>query len=217
MIYLIGPEESAIVKIGHTTNQPSFRLTNLQIGNHQRLVVRWAGEGDEALEKHLHAVFKDYRIRGEWFDLTLLGDPVQVVKDEIQKANENLAKGKALLSADRFHDTSPRPELKAFDEIPHEVVWDPEVPPSMRRSRAVFMPMPSHQQDWDERFPPVQSSRSWEDRFPPPVRRATTTEDNIVRRSANGEDPRPGCIRVWKGRCRRPIGTVCDACTEVTS
>lgn len=148
MIYVIGPEESAIVKIGHTTNKPSFRLGNLQTGNPELLVVRWAGEGDELLERHLHAVFKDYRIRGEWFDLSPLGDPVQAVKDEIGKASERLARGEALLAAGRHHDNAPRPELKAFDEVPKQITREPE----MHQRRVIFEPPPMLQ-SWDERFP----------------------------------------------------------------
>jgi hypothetical protein len=189
MIYVIGPEDSTIVKIGHTTNKPSDRLGILQIGNPVRIVVRWGGEGDRALESHLHAVFKDCRVRGEWFDLAQYGDPVQAVKDEIRKARALLAKGEILQVGDRYRDKGrlSRPEMAALSRRAN--TWDPEVPPEMRRGSAVYISAQGRSQSWDERFPPVRMSS--------------------VGRSANGEDPKVGCIRVWKGRCRRPAGTTC--------
>lgn len=157
MIYVIGAEESTIVKIGHTANEPSFRLGNLQVGNHERLVVRWACEGDVPLEKHLHAVFKECRLRGEWFDLAPHGNPVEAVQAEVRKAAERLERGEELLAAARHHDNSPRPDRKAFDRKPQDVVWDSEVPPQMRKGRGVFAPAARQSQTWAERFP---SSRS---------------------------------------------------------
>ncbi len=38
-------------------------------------------EGD--YEGALHEGFADYRVRGEWFDLTPLGDPTRVVIDAL--------------------------------------------------------------------------------------------------------------------------------------
>jgi len=187
VIYLIGPEESAIVKIGHTTNQPSFRLGNLQTGNHERLVVRWAGNGDESLEKHLHAVFKAYRIRGEWFDLSPLEDPVQAVKDEIRKASERQARGDGLLAAERHHDTSPQPDLRAFDQVPSKVDLDLERPPVISLGRVTSVA--------------EQGRRTWDDRFGPVRGEPVVAE--------TGHAPKTGCIRVWQGRCLRPKNTTC--------
>lgn len=155
MIYVIGPEESTIVKIGHTTGQPSFRLGNLQIGNPEQLVVRWACEGDQVLEKHLHAVFGDYWVRGEWFDLAPLGDPVQAVKDEARKAHKRLAGGAELLAPARFRG-APLVGLKAFDKSPHEAAWDGDRPPILR-GHAVFPEVPPQNfRSRDERFPPAR-------------------------------------------------------------
>ncbi len=153
MIYVIGPEESTIVKIGHTTGQPSFRLGNLQVGNPEQLVVRWACEGGLPLEGHLHAVFKPYRLRGEWFDLAPLGEPVEAVQAEVQAAAERMERGEPLLQAGRHHSNSPRPNLKAFDKTPQDGTWDPEVSPQMRKGGAVFMPTARPSQTWAERFP----------------------------------------------------------------
>lgn len=192
MIYVIGPEGSAVVKIGHTTNKPSYRLGNLQTGNPELLVVRWAGEGNEALERHLHAVFKDYRLRGEWFDLSPLGDPVEAVKDELGKASERLARGEGLLAAGRHHNNAPRPELRAFDEVPTRTVQNPD-----RRPLRVV-------------FDPTVRGLEWDERFPAPAGRASMSRGGNCRQTPSGREPQPGCIRAWQGRCHRPAGTTCD-------
>lgn len=181
MIYVIGPEDSSIVKIGHTTNEPSFRLGNLQIGNHQRLVVRWACEGGEPLEKHLHAVFKDYRIRGEWFDFSPLGDPVEAVQAEVSKATARQTRGEALLAAERHHNIAPRTELKAFDAIPAPTADIGHV-----------------------------SSDSWRERFPRPTGRIAMATDWPSCTPTDSREPKPRCIRAWQGRCLRPKDTTCD-------
>lgn len=189
MIYVIGPEDSSIVKIGHTINEPSFRLGNLQIGNHQRLVVRWACEGGEPLEKHLHAVFKDYRIRGEWFDFSPLGDPVEAVQAEVSKAAGRQARGEALLVAERYHDIAPRPQLKAFDTIPAPAA-------SIRQG--------SSDAPW------ATSSSSWDTRFPRPTGNIAIAPYRPDCMLADSEEPKPQCIRAWQGRCLRPKDTTCD-------
>jgi hypothetical protein len=192
MIYVIAPAESTVVKIGYTINKPSFRLGNLQVGNPEQLVVRWAEEGDEQLERHLHAVFKDYRLRGEWFDLSSFGDPVQAVKDEIRKASERMGRGEGLLAAGRHHDNAPRPDLRAFDEVPSMTTPDLE----RRRLRVVFDPSPR--------------ALEWDERFPEPAARASAPKGKNCRQTPAGQEPQPGCIRAWQGKCHRPAGTTCD-------
>lgn len=183
MIYLIGPEESPVVKIGYTTNDPTSRIGQLQTGNPERLVLRWAGEGDEALERHLHAVFTDYRVRGEWFDLSPLGDPVEAVKEETRKAIASLARGEALMMGERFRDTSFRRDWKPEDDVtnPSRIV---------RRAHS-----------WDDRFPPLTGPLS-------PKEEAAKAE-RAARKLAARPLPLPGCIRVWQGRCHRPRNTIC--------
>jgi hypothetical protein len=199
MIYVIAPEQSTIVKIGHTTLEPVRRVAGLQTGNPERLVLRWSGEGDEKLEKHLHVVFADYRVQGEWFDLEPLGDPVQAVKSEVSKAHQLLARGEALLAAtEPYRYPVQRSVWTQPSEDTEEVIWDPEVPASMRRG-LVYFPAPRPRQTWDERF-----------EFP--VSDFSVPKDRILGRSPNGHDPKPGCIRVWKGRCQRPAGTTCEGC-----
>lgn len=164
MIYVISQGDSAVVKIGHGGN-PKKRLTELQTGSPIQLLLQWTHDGGEELEGHLHVVFAEYRIRGEWFDLTPLGDAVAAIREAVEAAT-----GSEMLRAPRFrvpgvvHPAEP----VASAVVALDVVRDPT---------------------WDERFP-----------LPRP---------KIVRRMAAGEDVRPGCIRQWQGKCRRPSGASC--------
>lgn len=74
--YLVGVEGSPLVKIGYSTD-PQRRLKSLQTGQPMELSLLWSRAGD--YEGALHIRFAEYRVRGEWFDLTPLGDPVKVV------------------------------------------------------------------------------------------------------------------------------------------
>lgn len=82
-VYVIGMEGSPLVKIGHS-NDPKGRLATLQTGLPATLTMLWHCEGGGSLERHLHREFKAQRVRGEWFDLTPLGDPAAVVREAVQ-------------------------------------------------------------------------------------------------------------------------------------
>lgn len=81
--YLIGAEGSPLVKIGFTSGKPKSRMSSLQTGIPMKLSLLWSTEGD--YEQDLHARFDTYRVIGEWFDLTSLGDPVTVVSGAVQE------------------------------------------------------------------------------------------------------------------------------------
>ncbi len=66
-VYIIGPAESSIVKIGTSVDVPS-RLRGIQTSNPQLLVARWACLGNVELEDFLHRQFDPIRVKGEWFD-----------------------------------------------------------------------------------------------------------------------------------------------------
>jgi hypothetical protein len=76
--YLIGIDGLPFVKIGRTTGNAKARMLNLQCGQPLELSLLGTWNGD--FESDLHVHFDAYRVRGEWFDLTPLGDPVDVVK-----------------------------------------------------------------------------------------------------------------------------------------
>ncbi|UTR83695.1 GIY-YIG nuclease family protein [Streptomyces cavourensis] len=75
--YLVGVEGSPQTKIGRTTGTLKSRVSQLQTSHHAKLLPLLDVEGD--YERALHEQFASYRLRGEWFDLTPLGDPVTVI------------------------------------------------------------------------------------------------------------------------------------------
>lgn len=75
-VYLIAAEGALegenvpqVVKIGVTSGHPSARLATFQTGSPSVLELLACIEGDETLERALHAAFSDYRNHGEWFVL----------------------------------------------------------------------------------------------------------------------------------------------------
>lgn len=64
MIYFIRQNEQ--VKIGVTDNIKN-RLSELQVGSPYKLSVMLLIDGDYKDEVELHRIFKDHRIRGEWY------------------------------------------------------------------------------------------------------------------------------------------------------
>lgn len=58
--------ESGPVKIGRAL-QPSSRLAELQVGNHEVLTLLAVVRGGRALERAYHEQFAEHRKVGEWF------------------------------------------------------------------------------------------------------------------------------------------------------
>ncbi|MFF7147518.1 GIY-YIG nuclease family protein [Streptomyces griseoaurantiacus] len=75
--YLVSVDGSQTVKIG-IAKDPKARMATLQTGHPMELSLLWSCEGD--YERELHEAFARLRVRGEWFDLTPLGDPVTAVR-----------------------------------------------------------------------------------------------------------------------------------------
>lgn len=67
MIYLIADVEKRWCKIGYSVN-PSDRIKGIQTGIPFLLEVLYVIEGNYKYEKYLHKKFKEYYIRGEWFN-----------------------------------------------------------------------------------------------------------------------------------------------------
>jgi hypothetical protein len=80
--YLVAAEGSNFVKIGWA-KEPWKRVAYLQTGSPVALSVLWKLEGP--YESALHAEFAKYRVRGEWFDFTEVGDPVEAVKAAVER------------------------------------------------------------------------------------------------------------------------------------
>lgn len=75
--YVVGMEGSNLVKIGYAAD-PKKRLQSLQVGQPAALNLLWYTPGD--FEAALHRTFEAYRVRGEWFDLSTLGNAVEVIQ-----------------------------------------------------------------------------------------------------------------------------------------
>ncbi|WP_435059538.1 GIY-YIG nuclease family protein [Streptomyces sp. bgisy060] len=90
VVYVVGGEGLASVKIG-TSTRPEQRISQLQTGLPITLTILATFPGDARLERALHEHFAPYRTRGEWFDFTLLGDPVQVVRDAVEEIGPTVA------------------------------------------------------------------------------------------------------------------------------
>lgn len=69
-IYLIVAKGLNALKIGYTDGEPEDRLRALQCGCPVELELAAALRGTMAHEREYHSEFEDYRLRGEWFDLT---------------------------------------------------------------------------------------------------------------------------------------------------
>ncbi|WP_329103269.1 GIY-YIG nuclease family protein [Streptomyces sp. NBC_01439] len=82
-VYVIAMDGSQLVKIGYTAGNPVQRMAGLQTGLPVALSLLWHREGSRALESALHARFAEHRVRGEWFDLSPLGDPVKQVEQAV--------------------------------------------------------------------------------------------------------------------------------------
>jgi hypothetical protein len=67
-VYLMVDTTNGFYKIGFST-KPKYRESTLQ-AEKPTIELLWKTKGDLELEKQLHEKFAQYRIRGEWFDLT---------------------------------------------------------------------------------------------------------------------------------------------------
>jgi len=70
-VYFIHAPAVGLVKIG-LAGHPMGRLTALQIGSPVDLYLVRAIEGGMELEQEFHRAFADRRVRGEWFEDSVL-------------------------------------------------------------------------------------------------------------------------------------------------
>lgn len=88
-VYLINEVDTNIYKIGISKKPANEeRIKNLQTGNHNELelVFEIKSKCYTTLEKTLHRTFKDYNLKGEWFDIK----DKNMIIEEIIKINNNL-------------------------------------------------------------------------------------------------------------------------------
>lgn len=85
MIYFIKNISNGQIKIGFA-DSPNKRLTDLQTGSSDRLVLIKSIEGDRAAEAELHKQFALHRLNGEWF--TPADEIVQFIRGKNDKSLE---------------------------------------------------------------------------------------------------------------------------------
>lgn len=85
MIYVMGSEQSSVVKIG-TAKDPAARLVAIQAGHPHPLTVLFQAEGGRDVERFLHRAFGSLRVsaRREWFDFDHR-DPVHEVQTALAR------------------------------------------------------------------------------------------------------------------------------------
>lgn len=70
-VYVMAEEGSASLKIGHAAN-PRLRLSNMRVGSSRiiSLVYEVRCEQADAVERKVHDLLAEQRVRGEWFSVT---------------------------------------------------------------------------------------------------------------------------------------------------
>lgn len=66
-IYYVQPKSGGLIKIGYTSKKVELRVSELQTGCPDQLVILGQEEGDERKEADLHKKFSHLRVTGEWF------------------------------------------------------------------------------------------------------------------------------------------------------
>lgn len=84
-VYFIRQKNEDLFKIGMTRSDPYARMKSIQTGipHELELFNVIPTDNPSKLEKELHDIFKDYHLRGEWFNLT----PHQVEKYIVSSGN----------------------------------------------------------------------------------------------------------------------------------
>ena len=151
MVYILQMEGTEYYKIGYTDNPIEFRVSGLQTGNPEPLIVRALFENMNTTdEKLIHSQLLEYKTHGgeEWFKL-----PAEVVNDLIRTGenyNGNESYSVPTLRTSAFdvrqvrggqHNLSPdRREDVSDPRTPFDNARNQSVFPSMRGKREVSLP-----------------------------------------------------------------------------
>lgn len=69
VVYFVGGRASGPVKVGFTTDRSAAsRLSQLQTGSHEELVILGRVEAGPAVERAIHNLLGSHAVRGEWFE-----------------------------------------------------------------------------------------------------------------------------------------------------
>lgn len=86
-VYFIVNQSASKVKIGYSKN-PWARVKDLQVGNSDQLLLAAMVRTTDPSEKKLHAELEEYRVGGEWFEMSSLIDAL--IKAAQSKAIDTL-------------------------------------------------------------------------------------------------------------------------------
>lgn len=67
-VYFIQAGPGGPIKIGYTARSGAHRLRESQTGQHRELILLVEAAGTREDEAGLHGLFRDRRVRGEWFE-----------------------------------------------------------------------------------------------------------------------------------------------------
>lgn len=104
MLYFIKQKGTNLVKIGYTDgyNTVDARLQTLQVGNPEELELIGTLCGDTGTEAILHAILKQHRVRGEWFnlptDIVLIFDVCMYIEPEQDETVIDFTKNTKLMA-----------------------------------------------------------------------------------------------------------------------
>jgi len=151
MVYILQMEETEYYKIGYTDNPIELRISGLQTGNPEPLIVRALFENMTTTdEKLIHSQLLEYKTRGgeEWFKL-----PAEVVADLIRtgenyNGNESYSVPTFRTSAfdvrqirgGQYNNTSERREDVPDGGSPFDNARDQPVFPVDKREREISLP-----------------------------------------------------------------------------
>ena len=69
VVYFVGAQAVGPVKVGFTSDWTvSSRLSQLQTGSHEELVVLGQVKASPAVERAIHSLLASHSVRGEWFE-----------------------------------------------------------------------------------------------------------------------------------------------------
>lgn len=114
MIYFI--RDADAVKIGYAID-PKSRLRTLRTGNSRLIFILGIMDGSQEKEHHLHGIFKDDHIQGEWFKLT--PRIIQFIEEncrpiiETRRSEIVPGKNRALIRG----NISPKPKPDSINQI----------------------------------------------------------------------------------------------------
>lgn len=86
-VYVIGSEDFSYVKVGYSIRS---RLEQLQVGNPFELKLLAIFPAERTTEELLHQQLRDWRVRGEWYELGPHEEAIEAVRCAIELGSDGL-------------------------------------------------------------------------------------------------------------------------------